>query len=134
MRMSARMAELALKKRMLRQRSAVLRHAFALQVDARVAPLAGLADRAVSTGRWVGRHPYWVVAAAVALAVWRPKGVVRLAGRGLWVWQTWQRLQPVVLPLLAQFNGVANSSANRSINSAKDGSPMNPKDQDSTKA
>lgn len=103
--MSARMAELALKKRMLRQRSAVLRHALALQVNARVAPLAGLADRAVTTGRWLGRHPYWVVAAAAALAVWQPRGLARLAGRGLWLWQTWQRVQPVVLPLLARFGG-----------------------------
>lgn len=120
--MSARMAELALKKRMLRQRSTVLRHAFAVQVNARVAPLAGLADRAVSTGRWVGRHPYWVVAAAVALAVWRPKGVMRLAGRGLWLWQTWQRLQPMVMPLLSQ------------LGSAREGAPTDSKDQDITRA
>lgn len=120
--MSARMAELALKKHMLRQRSAVLRHTLALQVNARVAPLAGLADRAVSTGRWVGRHPYWVVAAAVALAVWRPKGVARLAGRGLWMWQTWQRLQPVVMPLLARLASAqqapATDNANKDITKA----------------
>lgn len=114
--MSARMAELALKKHMLRQRSAVLRHTLALQVNARIAPLAGLADRAVSTGRWVGRHPYWVVAAAVALAVWRPKGVARLAGRGLWMWQTWQRLQPVVMPLLARFASAKETPAAGSEN------------------
>lgn len=120
--MSDRMSELALKKHMLRQRSTVLRHAFALQVNARVAPLAGLADRAVSTGRWVGRHPYWVVAAAVALAVWRPTGVARLAGRGLWMWQTWQRLQPVVMPLLTRFAG------------AQGASPTDSKDQHITKA
>ena len=120
--MSDRMAELALKKHMLRQRSAVLRHAFALQVNARVAPLAGLADRAVSTGRWVGRHPYWVVAAAVALAVWRPTGVVRLASKGLWMWQTWQRVQPVVMPILARLAG------------AQGASPSDSKDQTITKA
>lgn len=102
--MSARLSELALKKRMLQQRSAVLRHTFALQVNARIAPMAGMADRALSTGRWLGRHPYWLVAASVALAVWRPKGVARLAGRGLWLWQTWQRLQPVVMPLLLRLD------------------------------
>lgn len=101
--MSTRLSELALKKRMLQQRSAVLRHAFALQVNAKVAPVAGMADRALSTGRWLGKHPYWLVAAAVALTVWRPKGVARLAGRGLWLWQTWQRMQPVVMPLVLQF-------------------------------
>lgn len=100
---SARMAELALRKRMLQQRSAVLRHAFAIQVNAKVAPVAGMADRALSTGRWLSQHPYWLVAGAVALAVWRPKGVARLAGRGLSLWQGWQRLRPVVMPLLLQF-------------------------------
>ena len=67
--MSARLSELALKKRMLQQRSAVLRHTFALQVHTKIAPMAGMADRALSTGRWLGRHPYWLVAASVALAV-----------------------------------------------------------------
>lgn len=108
--MSARMSELALKKRMLQQRSAVLRHAFALQVNAKVAPVADMADRALLTGRWLGKHPYWLVAAGVALTVWRPKGMTRLAGRGLWLWQTWQRWQPVVMPLMLQFT-LARKSA-----------------------
>jgi len=121
--MSARMSELALKKRMLRQRSAVLRHAFALQVNARLAPVAGMADRAVSTGRWLGRHPYWAVAAVVALAVWRPKGIARLAGRGLWLWQMWSRLQPVLTPLLSQLG-----------NPVQAGQASTAEDRDSTNA
>jgi hypothetical protein len=99
---SNHMSELALKKRMLQQRSAVLRHAFALQVNAKVAPVAGMADRALSAGRWLGRHPYGLLAVAVALTVWRPSGMTRLAERGLWLWQTWQRLRPMVMPLMAQ--------------------------------
>lgn len=120
--MPDRMSELALKKRMLRQRSEVLRLTLAVQVNAKVEPLLGLADRAVSTGRWMGRHPYWMVAAAVALSVWRPLGVVRLASRGLWLWQTWQRLQPVVVPLLLRWTA------------PREGTPTDSKDKSSTKA
>lgn len=108
---SARLSELTLRKRMLQQRSAVLRHTFAIQVNAKVAPVAGMADRALSTGRWLGQHPYWLAAAAVALAVWRPKGVARMAGRGLWLWRNWQRVQPWVMPLLLQFEQARHAAA-----------------------
>lgn len=120
--MSARMAELALRKRMLQQRSAVLRHTLAIQVNAKVAPVAGMADRALSTGRWLSKHPYWLVAGAVGLAVWRPKGVARLAGRGMWLWQSWQRLQPVVMPLLLQFEQ-ARRAAEQPLNNQRDEKP-----------
>lgn len=116
---SARMAELALRKRMLQQRSAVLRHTFAIQVNAKVAPMAGMADRALSTGRWLSKHPYWLVAGAVALAVWRPKGVARLAGRGLSLWQGWLRLRPVVMPLLLQFAQARQSASPQADSKAK---------------
>jgi hypothetical protein len=111
-----RSTELALRKQMLRQRRAVLRHAFALQVNARVAPMVGLADQAVAAGRWIGRHPYWVVAVSVALAVWRPKGAARLAGRGMWMWHTWQRLQPVVVPLLLRLSSPGAGASSDSTN------------------
>jgi hypothetical protein len=94
-----RMSELALRKRMLRQRSAVLRHTLAVQVNTQVAPALGLADRAVSSARWLGRHPQWLVAAGVALAVWRPAGLLRVATRGVWLWKTWLRWQPMLQPL-----------------------------------
>ncbi|MDO9237912.1 MAG: YqjK family protein [Aquabacterium sp.] len=93
--------DLALKKRMLRQRSAVLRRTLAVQVGERVSPLMGMADRVVASGRWLRQHPAWLVGAGVALLVWRPKGLTRWAGRGLWLWQTWQRLQPTVTQLMA---------------------------------
>ena len=121
--MSPRMAELALRKRMLQQRSAVLRHTLAIQVNAKVAPVAGMADRALSTGRWLSKHPYWMVAGAVALAVWRPKGVARLAGRGVWLWQSWLRLQPVVMPLLLQFEQARKSAVQQAENKASDATP-----------
>ncbi len=96
---SARMTELALRRHMLQQRSAVLRHTLAIQVNSNLAPWALMADRACATGRWLWRHPTWLVAGAVALAVWQPKSLSRLAGRGLLIWQAWQRWQPVVQPL-----------------------------------
>jgi len=94
--MSDRLDELALRKRVLQQRSAVLRHTLAMQVGEHVAPVLGLADRVVASGRWLKRNPAWAVGAAVALVVWRPKFGLQLmqtwAGRGLWLWQTWQKL------------------------------------------
>jgi YqjK-like protein len=103
MSMSPRMAELALKKRILQQRSAVLRRTFAAQVAQGVAPVLGGADRAIAAGRWLKQHPALLAGAAVALLVWRPKGMVMLAGRGLWLWQTWLKLQPMLARLnLAQ--------------------------------
>lgn len=108
--MSARMHELALRKRMLRQRSAVLRRTLAGQVNAQVAPVVSLADKALVAGRWLRQHPYLLVGAGVALAFWRPAGLTRLAGRGLWLWQAWQRYQPVLKPLLARFGPGAGAT------------------------
>lgn len=98
--MSPRLTELALKKRLLRQRSAVLRHTLATQVGAHVAPVLGAADRVVTSARWLRRHPAWLVGGAVALLVLRPKGLTPWLGRGLWLWRTWQRVQPMVSTLL----------------------------------
>jgi len=94
-----RMAALALQKRILQQRSALLRRTLAAQVEAGVSPLLGGADRVMAAGHWLRQHPALLVGASVALLVWRPKGLVTgvlsVAGRGLWLWQTWQKLQPV---------------------------------------
>jgi hypothetical protein len=98
------LSELALRKLMLQQRSAVLRHTLAIQVGEHVAPVLGLADRVVASGQWLKRHPALLVGAAVGLLIWRPKGgvqnLLRWAGRGLTLWQTWQRLQPMVAGLI----------------------------------
>ena len=95
------LSELALRKLMLQRRSAVLRHTLAIQVSEHVAPALGLADRVVASGQWLKRYPAWLVGAAVALLIWRPsaglQGMVRWAGRGLSLWQTWQQLQPVLV-------------------------------------
>jgi hypothetical protein len=98
------LSELALRKLMLQQRSAVLRHTLAIQVGEHVAPVLGLADRVVASGQWLKRHPALLVGAAVGLLIWRPKGgvqnLLRWAGRGLTLWQTWQKLQPMVAGLI----------------------------------
>ena len=99
--------ELALRKLMLQQRSAVLRHTLAIQVSEHVAPALGLADRVVASGQWLKRHPSLLVGAAVALLIWRPKSglqdLLRWAGRGLTLWQTVQRLLPVMADLPQRF-------------------------------
>lgn len=97
---TARMAELALRKRMLSQRSYVLRHTLAIQLNDVLAPAEGLAVRALTTGRWVRRHSPWLAAGVVALMVWKPKTLPNLAGRATWAWQTWLRWQPLVMPVL----------------------------------
>lgn len=110
---NAPLSELALRKLMLQQRSAVLRHTLAMQVSEHVAPALGVADRVVASGQWLKRHPAWLVGAAVALLIWRPRaglqGVVRWAGRGLSLWQTWQQLQPMVTSLFQAVPGGQDS-------------------------
>lgn len=84
--------ELATRKLLLQQRSAVLRHVLALQVNQTLAPAMRVADQLQSGGRWLRGHPALVVGAAAALLVWRPRAILSMAGRGLWLWQTWQHL------------------------------------------
>lgn len=100
--------DLALKKRTLRLRSAMLRQTFADQIGQGVAPALDMADRVIVGGQWLRRHPVWLVVPAVALLVLRPRflagglagslapTVLRWAGRGLWAWQTWTRLRPLI--------------------------------------
>ncbi|MFT3857915.1 MAG: hypothetical protein QM742_10600 [Aquabacterium sp.] len=97
---------LAIRKRLLLQRSAMLRHQFGTEVMQTLAPPLTAADRVVQAGRWIGQHPFWLVAPAVALLVWRPSwlkeatrpaGLLRWAGRALWLWQWWGRLQPLMM-------------------------------------
>ena len=69
-----------------------LRHVLALQVNQTLAPAMRVADQLQSGGRWLRGHPALVVGAAAALLVWRPRTILSMAGRGLWLWQTWRRL------------------------------------------
>lgn len=88
--------QLALKKRLLLHRSAVLRAELGQQAHRTMAPVLGMADRVRHGGQWLSQHPWWLVGAAAALIVARPRNVMNWASRGLWLWQTWQRVAPLL--------------------------------------
>lgn len=78
------------RQQVLLMRSTELR--LALANDARVleAPL-DWADQALAAGRWLRANPQWTMAAALVLALWRPRRALRWGGR-LWSgWRLWQR-------------------------------------------
>ncbi len=88
--------QLALKKRLLQHRSALLRTQLGHEAARTVAPVLGLSARVRSGGQWLGAHPWWLVGAAAALLVASPRSIMSLAGRALWLWQTWQKVQPLL--------------------------------------
>jgi YqjK-like protein len=87
------MSDLALRKRMLVQRSAVQRHVLALQVDHALRPAVSVVHQARVAGMWVRAHPALVVGVAAGLLAWRPKVVWGLLPRAWSLWQLWQRLR-----------------------------------------
>lgn len=106
----ARYPDLALKKRLLRTQSALLRHQLSTDWQQAVAPVRRVADRASQGAHWLRAHPAWVAGAGAALLAWlawRPSpsalpvlpAMVSLARRGIWLWRTWQRVQPVLARL-----------------------------------
>ena len=84
--------EFALKKQRLQYRSAELREQFAAYAFG-VAPILKAGDAVVDGVRWVRNHPEVIAVAGVALVVARPRGVIRLARRGLFAWQAWGRVR-----------------------------------------
>ncbi len=67
------------------------RDRLAAELD-RYRPLATLADDLIRIGRGLAAHPEWVVGAVVAVAVIRPRVVLRLAGRA---WVAWRAIRTV---------------------------------------
>lgn len=66
-------------------------------------PVVGLlntADQVVEgadrTRRWIGENPLVAGAALVALVVWRPRGILRLAKKGVVGWRAWRLIQRLV--------------------------------------
>lgn len=107
---SARYPDLALKKRLLRTQSALLRHQLSADWQQTVAPVRRVADRASQGAHWLRAHPAWVAGAGAALLAWlawRPApsalpalpGLLSLARRGMGLWRIWQRVQPVLARL-----------------------------------
>lgn len=84
--------ELALKKQRLQITSGTLRADFGRYAGG-LAPAFSGADYALEGARWVRRHPQFVVAAAVALVVARPKRAWRWARRAFVGWQAWRKLR-----------------------------------------
>lgn len=89
---SAREFELMLRRQHLQARNALLRDRLAQQAHVLVAPLA-LADALGEAWRWLKRHPEVPLAGVAVLALLRPRGVLRWAGRLWWAWGAWRRLQ-----------------------------------------
>jgi hypothetical protein len=85
--------QLALKKRYLQLHSALLRHNLAEQVTQTLSPVASAQQRLHAASSWARAHPMLLGGAALALMFWRPSSLNLLAQRGLWLWQTWQRVQ-----------------------------------------
>jgi len=94
--MSTRYPDLVLKKRLLRAHSALLRHQLAADWRQTVAPGQRMAERARKGALWLRGHPALVAGVGAALLVWRPSALLSLASRGVWLWQAWQRTQPLL--------------------------------------
>jgi len=70
-------------------RAAVERERLLVRLQAWEAPLS-LVDRAVAAAHYVRRHPQWLVAAALLIAVLRPRRALALARNGLIAWRAWR--------------------------------------------
>ncbi|MBT9609977.1 MAG: YqjK family protein [Aquabacterium commune] len=95
--MRTRYPDLVLKKRLLRAHSALLRHQIAADWQQTVAPVQGLTDRARQGADWLRGHPALVAGLAMLGTAWlvrRPSALLSLVSKGVWLWQTWQRLRP----------------------------------------
>jgi hypothetical protein len=100
---SAVAIELALKKQRLQMKSAELRNRWAA-CAAGVKPLCAGVDRVREAAGWLRRYRGWLVAAAVGLAVARPRAAFRWLRRTASVWLLWRRLRKrlaAVLPMVA---------------------------------
>jgi len=91
--MNRRDADLVMRKRLLRAQSALLRHQFVGEWHQATAPLVQASHRLGQGAHWVRAHPVCTAAAIVTLLAWQPAAVLGLARRGLWLWQTWQRVR-----------------------------------------
>ena len=88
---STRELELLLQRQRLQARSVLLRDRLVQQAQPLAAPLA-LADRLGEAWRWLKRHPEVPLAGVAALALLRPRRMMRWAGRLWWAWGALQRL------------------------------------------
>jgi len=84
-----RVGEIRAERERLLARASVERESLRLQLRAWEAPLA-LADRGVTAARYAHRHPQWLIAAAVVLAILRPRRALAWVRNGLLAWRAFR--------------------------------------------
>jgi hypothetical protein len=84
--------DVVLRQQRLLARSAQLRLLLSVQTQALRKPLSW-ADQAMSSMAWLRHNPQWPLGAVLALAVVRPRGAIRWAGRLWWGWQSFKRVR-----------------------------------------
>lgn len=87
---------LALKRQHLQMLISLQRGHLGVQVAQAFGPAVNALDKAQVAGRWLRQHPTLLVVGAVALLVWRPRQLLQLAGKGLWLLQMVQKVQPLL--------------------------------------
>ena len=100
----SRLTERAIKRGRLLERISQQR----LALTASCAPIAdalNAADRVVAgaerTRRWIGENPVAVGVGLFILVLWRPKGALKIASKGLLGWRTLRFIRQKLAPLLA---------------------------------
>ena len=81
--------EIRARRAELMARAAVERERISVQLRAWEAPLS-LVDSSIAAVRTIRRHPQWLIAAAVVLAVLRPRRAFAWARNGLIAWRAWR--------------------------------------------
>lgn len=84
-----RLTRIRARRARLVARAALERERLSVQLQAWETPLS-LADRCVEAARYLYRNPQWVVAAALLIAVLRPRRALALARNGLLAWRAWR--------------------------------------------
>lgn len=81
--------EIRARRAELLARAAVERERISVQLRLWEAPLA-LVDNSIAAVRTIRRHPQWLIAAALVLAVLRPRRALAWARNGLIAWRAWR--------------------------------------------
>jgi hypothetical protein len=100
----SRLTERAVKRGRLLERISQQRVALAVSC-APIADLLNTADHVVEgaerTRHWIGENPVVVGVGLFILVLWRPKGALKLASKGLLGWRTLRFIRQKLGPLLA---------------------------------
>ena len=84
-----RLSRIRAKRAQLLARAAVQRERISVQLQAWKTPLA-LVDKSIAAVRYLRRHPQWIVATALLIAIMRPRRSLALARNGLVAWRAWR--------------------------------------------